>query len=317
MQHLGRLIYEVFSQQDNQSLPTMSENSLLLKEPKTECNKEGHSEQRSSKQQRQIEKSFFSVLLEAVHFPVSICRLLSDLIDVGRDGKADCPFTNLEDIVEDLEQMCSQPRIYLDDPESDFCSSSLRFGTGCYGRSEQVTSVLRVASRLENSHEDESECAECLFISGIAGSGKSFFIQSVGDYLTSQGWLVLGAKFESGLEDLHESQGTVSSLFGNLIATLVRMKNGKIDDDIKYSRSATRAIIDALDRDSISSLSKFLPNIKDLVDDNDESIAGSDDIDSGNSYWQLVFLLSTMLAAVLSLGESFFACITLHDLNEK
>ena len=316
MQHLGRMIYEVFSF-DNQTLPSIFKNLLVLDESGTynESSNESDLRQRIPKLQRYKEKSLFSDLLEVGHYPLSVCRLLSDMIDIFEDEMADVPFTKLEDVIEDLEQMSSHPSLHLDDPEDGLFSSNLRFGLGCYGRVGQVTSILGVTSSLEGNNGRESphspECIEGIFVSGpIAGCGKTFLIQSIGNYLTSQGWIVLSAKFEMGLE--HESRDVVSAAFNKLVNALVNMRDGEVEKDVEYALNATKAIANALDRDSMSSLANFLPSIKELVDDIDENHSGSNDAadsDKGNSHWRLVFLLSSLLGAVLSLGEFVFPLI--------
>ncbi|KAL7535170.1 LOW QUALITY PROTEIN: hypothetical protein ACHAXR_008832 [Thalassiosira sp. AJA248-18] len=226
---------------------------------------------------------------------------------------AGSPFTTLADVVEDLEQMSAHPRIYLHDPEDESFSSNLRFGLGCYGRTRQVTSILKVASSLDGNirkTDHSSECAECMFVTGVAGSGKTFLLQSVGTYLESQGWIVLGAKFEMGLE--RESRNVVLAVFDKLLANLVSMRNGRIEEDIEYSLRATRAISDVLDRDSLSSLSNLLPNIKELVNiDGDHNNSDAADSGNGYSYWRLIFLLSSLLGAVLSVDHPS-KCILLY-----
>ena len=71
-------------------------------------------------------------------------------------------------------------------------------GQGCYGRTEQFASMLKVTSSVGGN--EKKETVECIFVKGIAGSGKSFLMHSISTYLKLQGWLVLGGKFEAGLE---------------------------------------------------------------------------------------------------------------------
>ena len=170
MQLLGKLIYGVFSPQAEQSLPAIFEKLLILGVGE-ECNDKSDQEQRSRKLQRCNGKTFFDDLLQSGHYLVSVCRLLSDMIDIGSDGMADSPFATLEDVIDDLQQMSTHPQIYLDDPENGFLSK-LRFGLGCYGRKEQITKILRVASHIDSSKPESTDCVEAIFVSGTAGSGK-------------------------------------------------------------------------------------------------------------------------------------------------
>lgn len=305
MQHIGIMIYEVFSPKESQSqtsLPTIFKYLLKLEGESClgkGCNNETDVVRRRSKLQRHKEKSLFADLLETGLHSVSICRMLSDMIDIGPDGMAESPYTTLKDVVHDLEQMVSQP---LDNPKDDGSSFKLHFGSSLSGRTEHVTNILKATSRMQGGKlktQQSPDCVEAIFISGVGGIGKSFLLQSVGNYLKSQGWLVFGAKFEEGLE--HEARHVTMSAFDRLLSHLVRMRDGD-EDDIKYSRQVTE-VVGALDSDDLSSLATFIPSIHELIDNIEIRCGNVDGTDSGNLYWRLVFLLSSLLGAVLSLGK--------------
>lgn len=302
LQSLGEMLFEIFQPEDAQRLSEIFQRSIVLEELENnkECIDESLSGQRrSSKLQRFDEQSLFSNLVDSGYYLVSVCRMLSDLIDTDEGGMADCPFTSLEEVLEDLEQMSTHPLLYLHDPEDGFVSSTLSFGHGCYGRAEQFTSMLKVASSVGGN--EKKETVECLFVKGIAGSGKSFLMHSISNYLRLQGWLVLGGKFEAGLE--YESRDVVCSVFDKLIADLVNTMDGKDDHDKEYSHLVSREIFDALDEDSLSLLASIIPSIRDLARKCNWKIQdydGAVDSGEGNSHWRLVFLLSSLLGAVLS-----------------
>ena len=315
IQHAGFLIYQIFSPPENQTLPSIFKMCLVSEEESgtdNGCTNETDSGQRYSKLPRCSEKSLFTDLMEVGQYPISICRMLSDMIDIGIDGMADSPCKALEDVIDDLKQMSYHPRLYLDDPTDEGFLSSLRFGLGCYGRTKQVSTILGVTSNLEGEKRGETpqcpDCVEVIFVSGIAGSGKSFLIQSVGSYLEREGWIVLGAKFEMGLQ--HESGDVVSSVFHRLLSKLVSMRDSGIEGDIKYSREATESIVDALDEDSLLSLANLIPSIHELINISGSKCvdSGAADLDKGNSHWRLVILLSSLLGAILSLGELHSFC---------
>lgn len=302
IQHLGRMMYEVFSPGEHQAL---QETSLLGKYgAEKPCNNEFDVVERHSKLRRYRENSIFSYLLELGHCPYSVCRLLSDMIGPGVDGTADCPFTTIEDVIEDLAQMSSHPQLYICDPEDCFISSKLLFGLGVFGRTKEVASIIRVASSLEAGSRREntpsSNCVNAVLVSGIAGSGKTFLIRKVASYLISckQGWIVVGSKFDCNLE--HESQDVVYAAFDRLLGDIVGMRDGDIDEDTKYSRSATEAILDGLDREDLSTLALQLPNLRRLVNSIGKVVRDESALDIGTSHWRLIFLLSTLLGAVLS-----------------
>jgi len=83
------------------------------------------------------------------------------------------------------------------------------------------------------------------------------------------------------------------------------MRDGTIKEDAECSRHVTNVLSKALDRESMSSLANFLPSIKELVDNVGENHVGADcgvDSDKGNSNWRLIFLLSSLLGAVLDVA---------------
>ena len=165
--------------------------------------------QRTNKRMYKEKKSLFSEVVKR-GYPISICRLLSDMIDIGSDGMADSPYTTLDDVVHDLLQMSTDPELFLYNPEEGF-SSNLRFGVGCYGRESEVASILGLASKLDESNTEKDPASsspsssvddgmQAIFASGIAGSGKSFLAHTAAKCLEIRGrsscWIVLGAKFE-------------------------------------------------------------------------------------------------------------------------
>ena len=261
-----------------------------------------------AKAQRTI---LFSELVDCGDYPISVCRLLSDMIGTDDGGMTDSPCISLEEVMDDLEQMSSHPSLFLDNPIDGFFSSPLRFDRGCYGRENEVDTILGVAIRLEEgkvSQPSSSDCIEAILISGKAGCGKSYLVQNVVTCLDSRGWITLQSKFDSRLE--HESRNTVTSIFDKLVQTLIKMRDGGDDEDVQYSRNAAISISDALDKDGLASLVTLIPRIKELVDDSN-GITNEENSDSGggaesetsHSYWRLVLLLSSLLGAVLSLGK--------------
>lgn len=305
---LGRMIHAIFTPADfgQDHLHTVFEMSLVLQEGASICD-ERKDEQPCSKLQRRKDRSLFFDLVEASGYPVSVCRLISDAIESPVETAMGVTPITLDNVIEDLGQMSSRPEIYLDDPEDGFFSSELRFGHGCYGRTEQVTRILEVASSLEASGARSSDCVEAVFIKGIGGCGKTFLVKSIGAYLESQGWMTLGAKFEAGLQ--HESRGTISSVFRRLLVDLIQMRDGSNWADAEYARQGIQAISASFDRDDLCALAHLIPEVKDVAQNRDE-LDPSDELsdpNDGSSQWRLIFLLSTLLGAILSAGELLFS----------
>jgi len=90
--------------------------------------------------------SAFSSLSEQL--PFSVCRLLSDMIEPALMPEDGIRIETFFQVVEDLSCMSESPSLYLFDPSTDF-HSSLVFGQRCHGRKDELTSLLGVATRIE------------------------------------------------------------------------------------------------------------------------------------------------------------------------
>lgn len=167
---------------------------------------------RKSKSPRPSEISIYSQLLDSNDnsFPTSICQLLSDMIDIGPDGKATNPFTSFQEIMQDLDEIKSQSYIFLHDnpnKSSGAIPSPPVFGRQYYGRTKELAQFMEVPNRLESTTTIDSlqiqhdrTSTEVIFVSGRAGSGKSHLLNKCSDFLSTQGWLVFSEKFNRGLE---------------------------------------------------------------------------------------------------------------------
>jgi len=327
------------------------------------------------------ENSLFTNLVERGDIPISICRLLADVLDAssGRDTTANNingellqplasssninpAHPSLTQIIADLEQMSTHPHLFLyDQPAEFFASGALHFGQRCYGRDEETKRVFEISTRLENqklsavenspislldgmdipsssssfvasdnnnggqrvarasngSSTSESESrAEAVFVSGVAGSGKSNFVQDVERILTANAnkssspshprWMVAKVKFKREME--HNSREIVSSLFEKLVGDIVRMKGSHDESDVDYHRKVVEIMSNNLDyARQMSSLVDFIPSLKELTPSIDKEassmLAGSE-----VSLWQLVFLLSKLMGSILSLGRHILVC---------
>mmetsp|Transcript_7551 Transcript_7551/g.17117 ORF Transcript_7551/g.17117 Transcript_7551/m.17117 type:complete len:1310 (+) Transcript_7551:61-3990(+) len=289
MQHLGKLIYAIFSQNDASASETHFSNGDGARASKI-C-------AAAHKARRRMSKSLFEHLIESGK-PISVCRFLNDL--TGK-GKTSHPIISFDDVIRDLEQMNSQPHIFLFNPEDTFYTLNLNFGQGYYGRSKELAKLLEITT----VPNEINVGLEIIFISGIAGSGKSHLISAVGRFISNLGYMVLTAKFERGME--YNSREIVSALFDRMVTSLVEMKESDNKSDIDYSRRVTQAISNALDAYSLSSLADFVPSIQRLIPPK----VARDSLSC--SSWQLVFSLSKLLFSVLSQERKIF--IALDDLQ--
>ena len=117
--------------------------------------------------------------------------------------------------IELFTRLFSQPNIFLHDLDDVFCSPSLHFGQTNYGRSAEMSKLLEIVATLEEKSTTviTGACsegilshfgAEAVFVSGIAGCGKTRLVQRVGTIVSGSGWIVVQAKFERSTE--HGSQ---------------------------------------------------------------------------------------------------------------
>ncbi len=210
---IGCLLYSVFSKGNEPPIHFQSK-SFVVESPRPGFDAKNawrgdETEGRKSKSPLSGDSTILLQLLDSNTFPISICHFLSDMIDVGPEGKASNPFKTFDEIIQDLEEMKAQPHLFLfDRPNNAVTSSPITsvFGQQYYGRLKELTQLLAVPTRLEATDASQSphERVEAVFLSGRAGSGKSHLIKKCGEFLSAQGWIVVSEKFDRGLE--HKSQ---------------------------------------------------------------------------------------------------------------
>lgn len=215
IQLLGCLIYSVFSKgSDHPSHFRPTHHAFQI--PINSNSKSSMSDNlkgRKSKSPRPEESTILSQLIDTNSYNISICHLLSDMIDVGPEGNALHPFKSFDEIKQDLEEMMSQPHLFLHNVSSNIAGlmpSPPVFGRQYYGRSKELSQLLEIPTELEaieassSFQKERRMCVESVFVSGRAGSGKSHLLNRCGDFLATQGWIVVSEKFDRGLE--HKSQ---------------------------------------------------------------------------------------------------------------
>jgi len=305
MRTLGKLLYSVFSLGESPPFDIFTTPTPTVDSTEHEDGNQIRSFQRL----RMAERTVFSRLIEGSIFPTSICRLLSDLIDTGPKGKADSPFTCFEDVIHDLEQMMSKPQIFLYGPFLPLTvPRSFLFGHSHHGRKEEVDALSNVVMQMEQSlqasTESPSSRVEAVFVSGIAGSGKTYLIQSIRESLISSRWSVIKAKFERGKK--HVSRRIVSSMFDELIVHLVKMRDSKKAPEIAYSHRASESILGAIGHEILPSLADFLPSLPQLFDNLSSELRV--EVKAEDSEWRLIYSLSKILEAVLNSNRFIMIC---------
>ena len=281
----------------------------------------GGSSSRVSKSNRSLGgndgSALFEQLRKAGQCTTSMARLIADLLD-GR-----C--TSIEEVLRELADMVSTPELYLFDPGVEFCSN-LSFGKRHYGRAEEMRRVLEVASRSTMTQRARSDAdsgiwsgassdssaghVDAIFIRGIAGSGKSSLVSYAGSFLSSldSNWVYVSAKFKRGAD--HESQKVACGLFDDLVKKIAATErdydNGMLKD-IEYSQRVASAILRTFDGITLTILCEILPGLRELIPHIDAfGRTGAFSAEENMSSLRLIFLLSRLTAAVLSVGRNIF-----------
>lgn len=174
-QILGKLLYLIFSLGESPPLDLLG---TTIEPSATQNNGCGKDEQHRSSKKSSRDTSLFSRLIESKAYPISICRLLSDLIDIDR---AHSPFRSFEEIIQDLENMTCYAQIFLHDPLFSQAQGVPQqppvFGQVYHGRNEEIATLLKVAVQMEESATATGKVVdagpksglESVFVSGIAG----------------------------------------------------------------------------------------------------------------------------------------------------
>ena len=307
-QILGRLLYSIFSMGQSPPSDLFVAGTSISPQPSNGAGGTGGANRSSSKSFRSAETSLFSELIEAKLFPVPACRLLSDLIDIGPDGKADSPARSFEEVIQDLEQMMSQPQIFLHDPYyPQGVPPPPIFGQVFHGRKEEITTLLKTAVQIENEDDESAKFGvESIFVSGIAGSGKSVLVHTVANHLDSRGWMVIKAKFERSTE--HASRGIISAMFDSVISHLARKKEGGVPSDVEYVQRVSQAMSESIKHDGLSRLVPFLPSLPRLFDDIKCSSSPMEIEAAEIGNWKLIYSLTKLLEAVLEQDRFIMIC---------
>ena len=299
MPRLGTILYSLFAL-DGAPPAYLSPTD---REDETKASEEADDDiiQRLAKCARSSDAGVFSRLMEDEALPTSVCRLLADLIDADREeGKPESSFQSFDGVMEDLEQMISRPDAFLHDPVAvPGAGSPVMFGRTNYGRQREAAVIREVTERMRHLplREDvgpQQSGVKCVFVSGIAGSGKSVLVQEAVDGLQHSGWIPIKSKFERSLE--HASSRIASSMFDELVAYLVNAQNKGGPSDVAYSQRVSAAVLDSVGLENLSVLSGHLPSLPLLfpeIGDGERKPIGAE------NYWQLVHCISKVLAAML------------------
>ena len=149
--------------------------------------------------------------------PISICRLVSDLLDAGNqsDLAPDSAITSLGQALSELTQMKEHPTHFLFDctcPEQATKRMYLfrSIDQKLYGRDSELIILnglmQKIADHDSSDKRDSGFLCEAAFLSGHSGSGKSSLMHNILHSCESNDWFVLSCKFDRKMSPI----GTVS-----------------------------------------------------------------------------------------------------------
>ena len=155
--------------------------------------------------------------------PGPLCDLISNMINAAdendRLGGEDV-YRNMSDVSDDLQLMLNKPSIYLYDQDMGrFATTGLQFGGTLFGRKAELSEI-----KLAYRRSAVGKC-ESVVISGKSGTGKSFLAVEAGNYIISNGGVLLSGKFDQLQQG--KPYSALSSAFDQFCDFLLR--NDRLD----------------------------------------------------------------------------------------
>ncbi len=176
--------------------------------------------------------------------PVSLCRLVSDLIDPKENDVP--PFVSLDEVFEEVKQILDRPDIFFHDV------NWLDFSSGLIGRSdemqllhEEAAAVLMNAGELGN---------RLVLLKGFPGAGKSYLASNIQGEWSESGWLCVHAKFDRFVQN---PLLTIASSFDELLASLG-------EDGDEENLNILENLEAVMSSSAIVTLSEWLPSLRQL-----------------------------------------------------
>eukprot|EP00956_Cyclotella_meneghiniana_P029963 scaffold74360_cov68-Cyclotella_meneghiniana.AAC.3 len=130
--------------------------------------------------------------LNFMGIPRPVCDVLLNLLEVvyGDLGGNDC-YTNMSDVVSDLQRMLDMPEFLQGIDIERLSVTGLPVDEFAISRKEELAAILSSYNRCI-----EGSSCEIAIIKGESGTGKSWMARVVGEYVVSQGGIVLNSKFD-------------------------------------------------------------------------------------------------------------------------
>ena len=218
---LGVVLYEVFAgtppfQNDwGGCLP-----DIFSKKPQSMAG-----DQHAQKRERRGKDNKLFTPLRDLGLPVSLCRIVSNLID-SEETKL---YSSVAEVEEDLTLIASNPNKFFLSSHMETYKGKLDFARDkIYDRTEQFS---RIANFCERATE-QRKGREMITVSGHSGVGKSSLVGHIGKYLTEKGGCFIHGKFD----EMHQTQplSAIVDAF-NEFCDLLLNRHSNILEDMKIS----------------------------------------------------------------------------------
>ncbi|NCF55214.1 MAG: AAA family ATPase, partial [Planctomycetia bacterium] len=231
--------------------------------------------------------------------PLSICRLVGDLLDaevkepaqafsalsledaLGADGTRPkkCAIRSIHEALQDLEQMRTFPEKFLfdracpQDAMDDTCLFTASTDVQLIGREREslvlMTSMNKISAHVRDaeqssnnsvSSQDEKFLCEALFLCGYAGSGKSSLLYSLLHTCTKDQWFVLSCKFSQQSSPHTILAEAFNSFFGKWGAAKDDPNSDLPPAMVESFDNICENICNAMDGEGLRRLCEFVPN---------------------------------------------------------
>ncbi len=238
---VGILFYQLFAR---------GESPQLCKKEKGDSSN-GNSQEKEEKKEnegqsprKQIRLSGVGESLSEKDVPVSLCRLVSDLIDPEEDDGT--PFVSLEEVFEEVKQILDRPDIFFHDV------NWLDFSSGLIGRSDEMQKLHEEAASVQMSAGELAN--RLVLLKGYPGAGKSYLASNIQGEISESGWLYVHTKFDRFVQN---PLLTIASSFDELLASLG-------EDGDEENLQILHNLEAVMSSSAIVTLSEWLPSLRQL-----------------------------------------------------
>jgi len=198
--------------------------------------------------QNQTSSSISVEPLKAKWIPGPLCDLIANMLDSNNDTlSGEDSYKRMMDVRDDLQLMLEKPAIFLRDQDVGRLSiTGLQFRDAVFGRSSELSAIKEAYRR------SVSGAGELLIISGVSGSGKSLLASEFGNYVSSDGGILLSGKFDQLQQGRPFS--ALASAFDSYCGNLIR-KDGPLT-----TKDLASKLISSLGRE-VYHLARIVPTL--------------------------------------------------------